>query len=92
MPKGHKPDCQCSICVRARNKAAESEIDNISAPQESPIAVPLSSVSVGDRFILNGEKYQAGIKAEGMLMAISIDRPRAGRQMLDLGLMVFLEK
>lgn len=92
MPKGHKENCQCSICVRVRNKAVAIPAAVQPEPPKVPTTVSASSLGVGDRFILNGERFQAGIKDAGMLMVISLDKPRAGRQMLDLNQKVFLEK
>jgi hypothetical protein len=96
MPRGHKENCQCPICVRSRNKGATQPAESpaITQPniQKTPQAVPLNSLRVGDRFILRGEKYQAGIIAENMLQAISLDKPHLGRQMLDVNEKVFLTK
>lgn len=93
MPKGHKIDCQCSICKSMRNKTSEAP-PPIAAlePAKPPDGITAGTLSVGQRFYLKGECYQSGITDGGIVMAISLDRPHLGRQMIDPGTTVFLEK
>jgi hypothetical protein len=64
----HKPDCQCPICRRKREKEALSQAEAAPAPvvpkttPPVPPAVRLDTLNAADYFIKDGKRYRVGNK------------------------------
>ena len=80
MPReGHKPDCQCVVCRKMREKAARESIAvtpkvaiAVTPPSPPPTEVRLDSLPLAAKFMLGAQECRVGERVESMVVCYNL--------------------